>query len=54
MQFDDEVTYYIPVNNSKDSDKNNYFCKSNKTLRDEYYCKSEDEYEYSYGETKWK
>jgi hypothetical protein len=53
MEFDNELTYNIPFNNSKESDKRNYFSQSTKTLRDEYYCKSDD-YEYGYGDTRWK
>lgn len=54
MDYETPQHYYIPTNNSKDSDKRSYFASSVKTQRDSYfYQDSSDDYEYSYGET-WK
>lgn len=56
MDFEIPQAYYIPDNNSKESDKRNYFSKvSEKTKRDMYFCQdSSDDYSYSYGDTTWK
>jgi len=55
LDFETEMVLKIPQQSNFDSDKGNYYTKSTKTLRDEFYCnKSEDDYEYSYGDTTWK
>lgn len=64
MDFDSEQSYYIPSNNSKESDKRNYWnTPSDKTARDIYFCQdNSDDYSYGsgyvcthdIGDTRWK
>lgn len=54
MHFETEQSYYVPSNNSKESDKRNYWdIPSDKTARDIYFCQDNSE-DYSYGDTRWK